>query len=1075
MLEVRIKGEGVSRDGFLSFEARMNLKGTRPPEVFSFEKRGTKKVNSTVVVPPTPSATPASRPSPINFLNKFNLGPPQGFQNTEEVSANEGAPKFGQGGLADAPAMKARMKRRECVQPVCETDLSAVSDPITLFTKPPCTINLYSNVRELKSKAPAGRVRALPMFAICLTSPACAKKKVASQWEQLKNRLVPLLLQTGFNMIPAARSALPRRLDINPGTLKVVLPGSVTPQLPLKRLGDEAFAQGDYWQAVYFYSARLDEMGDECTEELPKVLSNRAASLAKLNDYEQSLADARRATELSPKWSRPWSRVGLAAWRLGEENEALDAYTTAVELEATGWKQNVSANLDALHKVAAKLVSDDADAAHAAKEKGNEAMRTHELGLAVAMYTHGIARLPPTPRKPKDDSNEPEDPHALLRAVLFSNRCAALSRLQCWDAAIQDGRDAVSAQPAFIKGRIHLAVALLGRGFYEQAYLEFGKAAQIDQEDAAAQKGRKACMLEITSWTSIPARVRFHKRTSLDLKRPPGTTRVFAISDIHFDHKANEEWAHLIDDFAFQDDVLIVAGNVADTKGGVVRGLTTLMGKFRRVFYTVGNHEMWIHHSEFAKYPDSVAKLFSIFEACDELGVDVFPAAVCEGVFIVPLLSWYTAEFDLQDPFPNPRIPVDAYCKWPMDKDLQVWKYMVRLNEVHLRQPYLGTVITFSHFVPRQGFPYSAVEAGEKGTLKSMGCEMIDDQLREVNSKLHVYGHTHKKYAMMHANVRYVHQYLGFEHERATLDTAPGLMMVYNGRNVCMQEWGADGMAPMGFIKRVAYLNFYAMEKAPEKSDQLRRLQNIVTKFGKISGIKATFDCLGSAKERLGTQEWPEMKWTYNGTHGLMVIADDPKALKALLNSETWSREWLPATTPLTRSSVNITTTLRMDLQCDKKEDPVVIFYLLRLKPEVTEESEAYAKLESKVALLANLQGAKGKIDARLATSGHMFKSQSQLCEEIGIADDKSFGLTHCFTMFADAPASYKLVAKSKTYEKWKKEYEPLLDTSQQRGPALFTFAIPLDIKVDAAAPHEIQLRNRRTRGTASKAPASRR
>merc|ERR1719464_191637 len=114
---------------------------------------------------------------------------------------------------------------------------------------------------------------------------------------------------------------------------------------------------------------------------------------------------------------------------------------------------------------------------------------------------------------------------------------------------------------------------------------------------------------------------------------------------------------------------------------------------------------MAFHVSEQGKFPDSMAKLFAIFDKCDELGIDVFPAPVCSGVYVVPLLSWYQAAFDEKDPFPNPNLNFDSRCKWPVDADEQLWKYMLKLNEAHIKWPYTGTVITFSHFLPRRGLP----------------------------------------------------------------------------------------------------------------------------------------------------------------------------------------------------------------------------------------------------------------------------------------------------------------------------------------------------------------------------------
>merc|ERR1712056_56630 len=104
---------------------------------------------------------------------------------------------------------------------------------------------------------------------------------------------------------------------------------------------------------------------------------------------------------------------------------------------------------------------------------------------------------------------------------------------------------------------------------------------------------------------------------------------------------------------------------------------TTLRAKFRRVFYVPGNHEMWITLMEPKKFPDSLCKLWAIMDLCDELDIDIFPAAICKDVYVVPLLSWYNAQFDERDPFPDPKAEHDKYAKWPMDVHQQVWRYML--------------------------------------------------------------------------------------------------------------------------------------------------------------------------------------------------------------------------------------------------------------------------------------------------------------------------------------------------------------------------------------------------------------
>jgi len=382
---------------------------------------------------------------------------------------------------------------------------------------------------------------------------------------------------------------------------------------------------------------------------------------------------------------------------------------------------------------------------------------------------------------------------------------------------------------------------------------------------------------------------------------------------------------------------------------------------------------------------------------------------------------------------------------------------MMKLNEEHLRKPYPGTVITFSHFLPRQGLPYILTEG--KSVIKCIGCEAIDDQLREVKSKLHVYGNTRKKYSNVFNGVRYVHQPLGYEFEREE-DVDPPFLMVYNGRSVCIQEWGIDGLAPMGYVKRLVHLVFYVM---PGMDPQKQKAAfNVVTKFNRLPGIRANFTHLGSAKETFRKELWPELgQLTCGATHVLLVIADDACSLQKLLQDKTYSTEFCSLVNPLAQNSVTLNTRLGIDLQHEKKEDPLLVFYVLRLKDTLTDDSEDYSKIGASVVRLANLQGAKGKIDLCFHRTGHMHMSQQRLLDEMGGIEDKSKGMTHVLTMFADAPASFKLVAKSKTFEKWKTAFETYLDTAQDAIP-LMAFAIPLETQIEAAAPREVQIRNRR-------------
>jgi len=190
------------------------------------------------------------------------------------------------------------------------------------------------------------------------------------------------------------------------------------------------------------------------------------------------------------------------------------------------------------------------------------------------------------------------------------------------------------------------------------------------------------------------------------------------------------------------------------------------------VFFTPGNHDLWIHTKEQKEIPDSIDKLFRLLEVCDKLDVDVFPAMVCEGVSLLPLFSWYNADFDAEDPFPSESFFFDKYCKWPMDRHNEVWRYMLCLNREFLALPRPGffrgelpcrcTTITFSHFLPKRHLPYWEHIAGLK---KAMGCPQLDEQVLEAGSQCHVFGHSHRKCSVVDNSVRYVQNPLGYQNE----------------------------------------------------------------------------------------------------------------------------------------------------------------------------------------------------------------------------------------------------------------------------------------------------------------------
>ena len=142
--------------------------------------------------------------------------------------------------------------------------------------------------------------------------------------------------------------------------------------------------------------------------------------------------------------------------------------------------------------------------------------------------------------------------------------------------------------------------------------------------------GRESTLRALCAFESA-RNVRRHERFARDAERPPA--RVFAVSDVHYDHPGAREWASALSRSAYQDDVLIVAGDVGDTYQAVRLCLRAFRAVFRRVFYVPGNHDLWIrpkgmHSDEPRMFADSIAKLLALWQMCAFLTCPR-PAALC--------------------------------------------------------------------------------------------------------------------------------------------------------------------------------------------------------------------------------------------------------------------------------------------------------------------------------------------------------------------------------------------------------------------------------------------------------------
>ena len=233
--------------------------------------------------------------------------------------------------------------------------------------------------------------------------------------------------------------------------------------------------------------------------------------------------------------------------------------------------------------------------------------------------------------------------------------------------------------------------------------------------------------------------------------------RVFATSDLHTDYKENFLWLTELSDTAYRDDTLIVAGDVSDRLEIIRATLLLLRSKFRHVLFTPGNHELWVRNSEL----NSIDKLQQVLQLCEELNVVTKPVRF-DDLWIVPLFSWYDGVYDA-----DMKAWVDFHlCKWP-DNIHSLPEYFLSLNEPHLKS-YDTPVITFSHFIPRAELLPPPQYMRFSWLPNVSICAALDAQIRQLNSLVHVCGHTHTTIDTVIDDVRYIQNAVRYPKERRT-------------------------------------------------------------------------------------------------------------------------------------------------------------------------------------------------------------------------------------------------------------------------------------------------------------------
>uniref|UniRef100_A0A7S3K0D4 Calcineurin-like phosphoesterase domain-containing protein n=1 Tax=Aureoumbra lagunensis TaxID=44058 RepID=A0A7S3K0D4_9STRA len=269
--------------------------------------------------------------------------------------------------------------------------------------------------------------------------------------------------------------------------------------------------------------------------------------------------------------------------------------------------------------------------------------------------------------------------------------------------------------------------------------------------------------------------VRYYESRTRHGIRLQACNRLWAVSDLHADVAKNREWVRALP--LRQQDAIIVAGDIASKLADLETNLTLLASKFKYVFYTFGNHELFLTPPGYAT---SVHKMFEILNLCDSLGIITSSAFLGSDVLVVPMFSWYRR----RGPDAGLLEFFDAACKWPWNiessLDDAVANFFFKLNEgtlrfcAEMRSKLFSSnnsdppLVSFSHFVPYIDHLFPGFVAFRH----VMGAPELDDQINSLSPLVHVFGHSHINVDEIVHGTRFVENALGHPQETSDEERA---------------------------------------------------------------------------------------------------------------------------------------------------------------------------------------------------------------------------------------------------------------------------------------------------------------
>jgi len=250
--------------------------------------------------------------------------------------------------------------------------------------------------------------------------------------------------------------------------------------------------------------------------------------------------------------------------------------------------------------------------------------------------------------------------------------------------------------------------------------------------------------------------------------------RIFSVSDLHIDYPPNLHWLEQLSRKDYQDDLLILAGDISDSPKLLSRCFNTVVQCFKAVTYVPGNHDLWIIRDG-NQFPDSWAKFSFIQQLANDCGVLMEPITL-GSLSVIPLLGWYDYSFgqpsdQLSDVWMDYRA-----CQWPDNQDdVDITSIFIQMNEkfISFRN---DKVISFSHFLPRIDLMPSFIPLSKRYLYPVLGTSLLEKQIRLFKSDIHIYGHSHVNQNITLSDTLYINNAFGYPNE--SMITAKKLKLI---------------------------------------------------------------------------------------------------------------------------------------------------------------------------------------------------------------------------------------------------------------------------------------------------------